>query len=662
MLSINLLGDFAIRGPAGQPVRLTLVKAQMLLAVLARHPGAGLGRERLMGMLWPDSSPANARASLRQTLRRLRQALAVCDRQPLVAEADALVLNAALIDVDAVRFEQSYDVATKASLRRAARLYRGEFLAGHWPGGEGFAEWLDFERRSLHERAVALLEQMLPDGPQASAGRLDEAVQLAVRLLSLDPLQENVHRSLMRLYLMQGRRAAALEQYRRCRLALRQELGVSPEPQTEAVRAAIQNDAVWVGGAATKTPAAPDVTARPAVAVLPFANLNRGRERLYFSDGISEDVTLALSGWRRFPLVATSSSVTFRDADGDLVQVAERLGARYLVTGSVRQAGRQVKISTRLVDGRSGRILWNDSYRLAFGDLLAAQQDCAERIAAAVEPHLEQAALGQIVTRKTDNLTAWDWFLQGAWRLGQFSPQSVAEARLNFRRAIELDRHYSDAFAGLADTYLHAILLSMSDAGMSGDAVRRSEVLTHAFDAAREAVVLDPQSSAARYSLGTANVWRQDFDAAIAETTLAVELNPSNVHARRALGNRLDLVGRGAEGIANMERALQLNPCDPRRWLQIGYLVRAHLDARHYDEALHWAQQAAGLHPDHPDPQFRLAVCLAHLGRGREAHVALRECERLKSGFVAKKLAWRPYSNPRRNAHFFAGLHRLGLV
>jgi len=159
-----------------------------------------------------------------------------------------------------------------------------------------------------------------------------------------------------------------------------------------------------------------------------------------------------------------------------------------------------------------------------------------------------------------------------------------------------------------------------------------------------------------------ANVWAQAFDSAIAETELAIELNPSNAHARRSLGNRLDLIGRNADGIAQMERSLQLNPCDPRRWVQIGFLTRAHLDARHYEEALSWARRAVRLRPDQPDPHFRLAACLAHLGRRAEARAALEACERLRSGAVAEKAAWRPYSDPSRSEHFFAGLRRLGIT
>jgi tetratricopeptide (TPR) repeat protein len=94
----------------------------------------------------------------------------------------------------------------------------------------------------------------------------------------------------------------------------------------------------------------------------------------------------------------------------------------------------------------------------------------------------------------------------------------------------------------------------------------------------------------------------------------------------------------------------------------MSFLSRAHIDSRRYEEALRWAENAVRLRPDIPDMHFRLAVCLGHLGRGDEAKTSLLKCERLRTDFVAKRATWRPYADPDRNQHFFAGLQRLGLL
>ena len=128
-----------------------------------------------------------------------------------------------------------------------------------------------------------------------------------------------------------------------------------------------------------------------------------------------------------------------------------------------------------------------------------------------------------------------------------------------------------------------------------------------------------------------------------------------------ALGNRLDLIGRTEEGLAEMECSLQLNPRDPLGSGYMGFLSRAHVSLGHHEEARLWADRAVRLRPDLPDLHFRLAICDGHLDRAKEARAALDECERLSPGFLAGRKDWRPYSDAARNEGFFAGLRRHGL-
>jgi adenylate cyclase len=322
--------------------------------------------------------------------------------------------------------------------------------------------------------------------------------------------------------------------------------------------------------------------------------------------------------------------------------------------------GNQARINVSLVDGDSGHIVWAQSYDVGIDDIFTAQEESATNIAAAVQPRLESAELRRIVVKRTEKLNAWDHFLHGISYLNRFTRETNALARAHFEQAIQLDSNYSDAYTGLSDSLLFDILLREREAGM--EILERDKSLARAFEAARKAITLDTDSSSAHRTLGHAYVWAEEIDSAITETEQAVELNPSNADARRALGNRLDLIGRTSEGITQMEWALQLNPCDPRRWIQIGFLTRAHLDARHYDEALSWAQRAVWLRPDQSDVQFRLAVCLSHVGRRTETSAAIAECERLRPGVVAEKISWKPYSDPARNEHFFAGLRTMGVI
>lgn len=661
---VSLLGGLEVLTRTGRPVVFPARKAEALLAVLARHPGRRQDRERLTGLLWPDSAPDAARTSLRQALKQLRRAFAADDGQIVLTEGDALAINGDLIDVDVARLEHASRAAEHPDLAELARVYRGDFLEGFASVEDPFDEWVTLQRMQLREQvADALSTHFIGDDHRPQARHV---VQLAVRLLALDPLREDLHRLLMRFYLDDGRRAAALAQYRSCCTVLKQELDVEPEPATQALHQEIREVPPRTAITSSLQPEAHTetgieaVVARPALAVLPFVNLDGDEDRDYFADGLSEDVITALAGWRRFPLIASSSTLTYRKAPVDPHRLGEELGARYLVAGSIRRQGGQARINVRLIDADDGRILWTRRYDVEPGDILAAQDESAGRIAAAIQPQLEHAELRRIVTKRTADLNAWDYFLRGVSLLNRFTAEDHDHARSYFERAIEIDPDYGDAYTGLADTHLFDIVIQQRQAAGSGQ-VNESQ-LRHAFEAARAAVALDPDSSAAWRSLGHAHVWAREFEAAITETEKAVELNPSNADARRALGNRLDLVGRTPEGIKQMEWALQLSPRDPRRWVQLGFITRAHLDAGHYDEALSWARQAVHLRPDQPETHFRLAVCLAHLGRRKQAEAAIAECERLRKGFIAEKSAWRPYSDPARNEHFFHGLRRLGLM
>ena len=663
-MSIRLLGGFEVCRGAGPAIVFPTRKAKALLALLAQHPGQRRAREALAAMFWPDSAEAQARGSLRQSLKLIRRALEGQGETVIVGDGDALALAPGTVEVDVARFERLHEAGTVEALERAAALYRGDFLEGTTLADGAFAEWSMVEAVRLRERATDVFSRLLAH--RADTGDGDGAVTMALRLLALDPLQEHVHRRLMQLYLDQGRRGFALEQYRVCRATLERELGIRPEPETEQLHQRIRRrhgagepvvsgaEPVSETGTRPSSRLTDPLLARPAVAVLPFANLSGDPVQAYFSDGLGEDIITALAGWRCFPLIASASTLTCRDERHDVRAVASNLGAAYVVDGSVRRVGRRMRITVRLIESEGGRHLWAERFDLTMRDILAVQDEAAQKIAAIVEPELERAELGRIVARRTADLTAWDHCLQGRSFLSRCTPEGNRLARASFEKALRLDPEYSDAYAGLATSHNWDLLFAC--------ARDRAASIARAIETGERAVAHDRDSSAAHLAFGAAQVWAEHFDVAIPETELAVTLNPSNAQARMALGNRLDLIGRTAEGIAQMAHSLQLNPRDPRRFNYMGFLARAHITLGEYEKALEWAHGAVRVRPDHPGMYYRLAVCLAHLDRTQEARAALEDCERLRPGYVASQRRWQPYGDGERNEHFFAGLRRHRLL
>jgi DNA-binding SARP family transcriptional activator len=261
-LRLALLGGFEVRLDGGGPVTIARHKVEALLSYLAMPPGQLHRRDKLAALLWADAPSARARQSLRQALAELRVALAPA-ASCLRERRDAVVVDPATIDVDVVTFERLVRNRALASLEQAAALYRGDLLEGLRVAEPPFEEWLMAERARLRELAVDALAMLLSHHVRSNAAA--PAVQTALRLLSLDPLQESVHRTLMRLYLRLGRRGAGLRQYEECLDLLRRELGAEPEPETrrlyvellQATAVPEAEDATIATGVATSGPAGP---------------------------------------------------------------------------------------------------------------------------------------------------------------------------------------------------------------------------------------------------------------------------------------------------------------------------------------------------------------------------------------------------------------------
>lgn len=247
---IEVLGGFSARLEGGEPCVIPTRKAQALLAYLALPAGRFHSRDKLTALMWGDTFEAQARQSFRQALASLRRALASAEAAPLRAEAGSIALNPEAVAVDVAEFEAAVAEASMGALEKAASLYRGDLLDGFRLDDPGFEEWRVVERERLHDLALHGLGLLLRE--ERRADRVEAAIRTARRILALDGLQEAVHRTLMRLFLSQRRRAAALQQYQICVGVLQRELGAEPEEETrrvyyEALRAtADRPDAVSV--------------------------------------------------------------------------------------------------------------------------------------------------------------------------------------------------------------------------------------------------------------------------------------------------------------------------------------------------------------------------------------------------------------------------------
>jgi len=231
-LNLALLGGFQARLDFGPPLLLP-AKAQALLAYLAARPGQAHPRDKLAGLLWGGTGNEQARSNLRHTLFDIRQAVRGVSPAPLVTEQKTVALGPGALDTDVLALERLVAEDTLPALEQAAALYQGDLLEGLSVDEPPYEEWLLSERERLRERAMEVFARLLVH--QRTAGASEAALQTGLRLLGLDPLQESVHRTLMRLYADLGRRGAALRQYQQCVAMLQRELGLAPETETKRV-------------------------------------------------------------------------------------------------------------------------------------------------------------------------------------------------------------------------------------------------------------------------------------------------------------------------------------------------------------------------------------------------------------------------------------------
>jgi len=255
ILKLELLGDFRMRSEAGALVNISAKKSQAMLAYLGVKPAQLVSRDKMAALLWSSTATEQARQSLRQTLSSLRKELAQIspDRKILVEEGDFLSLDPDLVHVDVAEFERQLGTGGETGLNKAVALYRGDFLEGFELDEERFDQWVIAERDRLHRASLRAHSQLVEI--KTKNGALDEAIATAQQSLRIDPLQESVHRTLMRLYMDSGDLVNAVQQYDVCARTLKRELQIEPDAETRKLFQQVASLRARRGAESETTPA-----------------------------------------------------------------------------------------------------------------------------------------------------------------------------------------------------------------------------------------------------------------------------------------------------------------------------------------------------------------------------------------------------------------------
>ena len=356
---------------------------------------------------------------------------------------------------------------------------------------------------------------------------------------------------------------------------------------------------------------------KPTLAVLPFNDISEKADQRYFADGITEDIITALSKNRWLLVLSRNATVAFRDQQLSSHQIAKKLDVDYLVTGSVRRANDRVRISVQLIDSATGSHIWADRYDRDIENIFDLQDEITTTIAARIEPELATVERQRVKRKPPQNLDAWDHYLLGLAEFYKFKEQANEKAQSFFRRAIDLDPDFSQAYARLAYT----LILSMVYFDNEPDAA----VLDEALQIAQKAVALDDQDAVVHFSLGRVHLARGEYKQAIQELEVSLQLNPCLAVTHCGLGDALTYSDRLNEAIEQFAQAIQLSPHDPYRWGFYSYRSLAHLFSGEYEAAAEWARKATQV----PNAQYwawsHLVASLGYLGRTKETQRAVQE-------------------------------------
>jgi len=356
---------------------------------------------------------------------------------------------------------------------------------------------------------------------------------------------------------------------------------------------------------------------KPIVAVLPFENMSGDPQQEYFSDGISEDIITDLSQLNGLGVIARNSSFNFRNTTATVQEIAEKLGAQYLLLGSVRKDGNNIRINAQLVNADSGHQMWASRYDRELTDMFAVQDEITGKVVSELSVQLTGNERRQLAYNSTNNFDAYDLFLQGQIAGATFSNEGVSEAVNLFRRAIEFDPGFARAYGALAIQLTRQVLFGYTDKPEQTRALALEMVLS--------GVSLNPDSPQVQWALGYVYLYREEFEKAIAALERAVSLSPSYADGYAMLALIKNNLGQAEEAIRLLEKGMELNPF--YSWDYLYNLGRAHYTLGNYQQAAGFLEQALQRNASPRAPRMFLIATYVQLGRQDDAEWEVMQLE-----------------------------------
>jgi TolB-like protein/class 3 adenylate cyclase len=395
---------------------------------------------------------------------------------------------------------------------------------------------------------------------------------------------------------------------------------------------------------------------KPSIAVLPFTNMGDDPQQEYFSDGMTDDLITDLSKISGLFVISRNSTFTYKGKPVKIRQVAQELNVRYVLEGSVRRAGEQVRINAQLIEAATGHHLWAERYDGQIIDVFALQDKITQKIVTALAVTLTTAEEVQVAHQETSSVDAYDSFLQGWAHYVRVTPGDYAKAVSYFEKAVELDPQYGQANAALASIYWESFYRFWhSSLGISWrESLGRAEkYLQKAMKNPTPLCYL----VASKMLIGSF-----EHEKATEKAEQAIALDPNDSNSYIAMAYTLIYSGRPDEALGFIQKAIRLDPHFPAYYLFV--IGLAHFGVDRFEEAVSSFERALKRNPENYVPLIPLAAAYAHLNRQQDATATIEKLKRVLPmvtlSFVRKCPLWK-YKNPADKGRLLEGLKKSGL-
>jgi adenylate cyclase len=368
---------------------------------------------------------------------------------------------------------------------------------------------------------------------------------------------------------------------------------------------------------------------KPSIAVLPFVNMSGDPQQDYFSDGLSDQIITALSKVPHLFVIARNSTFTYKGKSVKVQKVAEDLGVRYVLEGSVQRTTDRIRIIAQLIDATKGHHLWAERYDRPLKDVFVIQDEITMEILKALQVKLTTGDKAKVMGKGTDNLDAYQKCLQAVEEFQRFSREGNILARQLCEEAIALDPEYPSAYRILGWTHF-------TDAAYGWSKSRR-ESFKKAVELAQKTLALDDTQAAAHSLLSMIYLFQRQYDRAIAEGERAVSISPNGANFNAILALILNYTGRPKEAIEYVQKAMRLSPIYPAWFLhRLGMAYR--LTGR-YDEAIEALKRFRERNPEHIHSYTELAIAYGQSGRMEDASALVEKLLNKHPKFSLKRYA-----------------------